>query len=190
MSLSAVLPTVLAKCPKCHRARVRRSSWHRKDGRLLPLMFSPYRCVDCDKRFLRLSHRAGSLLGISALALAVIFIVLVIIYFLNLDGIAPPPPKKPVAPLAGKGTGPEALEPYARAAAGDVQSQFEMGMLYLSGEGGVRKNYGEALKWLELAGKGGHAEARFNLGYMYKTGLGALQNFEQAFQWFELAAGQ
>ncbi|HTE16512.1 MAG TPA: tetratricopeptide repeat protein [Burkholderiales bacterium] len=140
-----------------------------------------------------MSARFGSLLGVGFVFLLVVATIVGIVYVMNMDGIAPPPKPRVVAPIAATtkgGGGAQALAPYARAAAGDAQSQFDLGMLYLGGEGGATKSYAEALKWLELAANGGHADARYNLGVMYKTGLGALQNFELAFQWFELAAGQ
>jgi uncharacterized protein len=194
MNLGAVLPSVTTKCPNCHGTHLRRSSWHRKEGRLQAFFFSPYRCVECDKRFFKLSHRFESAIGISMLFLLVVVAIIGIIYVMNMDGMAPPPPKiRPLAPAtvsAKGGDTAESLAPYARAVAGDAESQYELGMLYLNSEGRTVKNYAEALKWLELAAKGGHVDARYNLGVMYKTGLGALQNFELALQWFELAAGQ
>jgi uncharacterized protein len=193
MNFGAVLPSVTTKCPKCRSTQLRRSSWHRSDGNLKSFFYSPYRCVECEKRFFKLSHRFESLLGKSLLFMLVAAAIVGIVYVMNMDGMAPPPPPRTVVPavLPVKGGDPaRSLAPYARAAAGDAQSQYEMGILYLNGEGGAAKNYAEALKWLELAANGGHMDARYNLGVMYKTGLGALQNFELAFQWFELAAGQ
>lgn len=163
---------------------------------MMALVFSPYRCVDCGNRFFRMSHRFGAMLALMTVIGLIVAGILTAVYILTSDGIAPPPPpsSKPKPAIAaaspGKTVSAQSLAPYAKAAAGDAQSQFDLGMLYLNGEGGAPKNYGEALKWLEQAAKAGHAEARFNLATMYKTGLGALQNFEQAFHWFEMAAGQ
>jgi hypothetical protein len=159
------------------------------------VFFSPYRCVACGKRFFKLSHRLESLLGWGAVLALVVGLIVTVIYMMNVNVIDPVKYRRPVptasAPVPGNTTeAAKATAPYARAAAGDIESQYTLGMLYLNGEGGVAKNYAEALKWLELAAKGGHAEARYNLGIMYRTGQGALQNFELAFQWFELAAGQ
>lgn len=197
MNLGAVLPSVALKCPKCNSVQLRRSRWHRDDGRRsLALIYSPYRCVSCGKRFFKLSHRFETMLGWGAVALLVLSAIAGIVYVMNMDTIKVAAVKRPFTsasapiPAAGNSAGSAAAAPYARAVAGDTRAQLEMGMMHLNGEGGVAKSYAEALKWLELAAKGGEAEARYNLGIMYKSGLGALQNFEMAFQWFELAAGQ
>lgn len=163
---------------------------------MMALVLSPYRCVDCGNRFFKLSHGFGAMLALMTVIGFIVAGILTAVYILTSNGIAPPPAAAPkskpavAATPAGKSVSAQSLAPYAKAAAGDAQSQFDLAMLYLNGEGGAPKNYGEALKWLEQAAKGGHADARFSLAMMYKTGQGALQNFEQAFHWFEMAAGQ
>lgn len=193
MNIGAVLPSITTKCPKCHSTHLRRSHWHRGERGLTALIVSPYRCMECDKRFYKLSHRFEALLGWGLLFLALLIAVAAIIYSMNHDLAAssakPRPKPVVVAPNVPAGSL-ESLAPYAKAKEGDTQAQYELGMLLLNGEHGVTKNYGEALKWLEMAAKAGHIEARYNLGIMYKTGSGALQNFEQALQWFEAAAHQ
>lgn len=166
------------------------------------MIYSPYRCESCGKRFFKLSHRFESALGWGVVALLVALVVFVAVYVMHMDmfdvanfkrpGVKPPltAPASAPAPVAAKSSDTRTAAPAARAAAGDVSAQYELGMLYLLGEGGVAKNYTEAQKWLEMAAKSGDANARFQLGEMYKSGAGALQNFELAFQWFELAAGQ
>ncbi len=54
-----------------------------------------------------------------------------------------------------------------KARGGDIQSQYELGLRYEQGTGGVRKNNKEALKWYEMAGKKNHADALFKLGNYY-----------------------
>lgn len=77
----------------------------------------------------------------------------------------------------------------ARAEAGDTQSQFILGDMYLYGEG-VPRNYTEAEKWYRVAAEQGLREAQSSLGYMYQSGVGVAQNYQEALRWHRLAAEQ
>ena len=55
---------------------------------------------------------------------------------------------------------------------------------------GVRQDYAEAAKWNRKAAEQGHANAQFNLGFMYATGNGVLQDYAEAMRWFRKAADQ
>ena len=59
-----------------------------------------------------------------------------------------------------------AQEYYMRAAASyrNPEAQFEMGKMFLSGEGGVRASVRQAGRWLQLAADKGHAGAQATLG--------------------------
>ena len=61
--------------------------------------------------------------------------------------------------------------------------------MYEHGDG-ISQNYGEALKWYDLAAKQGDAKGQFNLGVMYRDGKGVPKNYAEAIKWFRLAAGQ
>jgi TPR repeat protein len=165
------------------------------------VVFSPYRCMACDKRFFRMSRRFETVLGFTLLSLLGVVALGVTFYVIRMDtpfGLAAarrPVTANSTAPANAKNPPGSANDlekmPHARAAAaGDAQAQYELGMQYLAGDVTGVKNPVQALKWLEMAAKQGHADARFNLGVMYRAGQGALQNFEAAFQWFELAAMQ
>jgi len=43
---------------------------------------------------------------------------------------------------------------------GDVDSQYNMALIYIKGEGGIQKNLPEALKWLKKAASGGDPKAK------------------------------
>lgn len=193
MSLGGVLPSMTTRCPHCSSTHLRRSKWHRNEGRWLGLIYSPYRCEDCEKRFLKLSHRFETTLVWFLMIAALAAAIGAVIYTLHLD-VGPEPVKaapKPLPVVANAKPGSlEALAPYAKAAAGDTQAQYELGLLLLNGEQGATKNPVQALAWLERAAKSGNAQARYTLGIMYQKGQGALQNFELALQWFEAAAAQ
>lgn len=163
-------------------------------------MYSPYRCEECDKRFLKLSHRFETtlvwLFAVLALVGAIVAVVYTTHYEIVPEPLRPAPPPaasaKPVekAPANVAPGAVQSLPPYAKAAAGDVRAQYELGLLLLNGENGATRNPAQALKWLEAAAKAGSPEARYALGIMYQKGQGALQNFEVALQWFEAAAEQ
>lgn len=80
-------------------------------------------------------------------------------------------------------------ETKAKAEAGDVISQFKLGMLYDNGEG-VSQDLQEAAKWYRKAADQGYAYAQVNLGLMYYNGEGVLENKKEAVKWYRLAADQ
>jgi len=60
-----------------------------------------------------------------------------------------------------------------RAEQGQPVAQYHLGMMLLSGEQGVVKNYEQAFKWLTAADQNGSVGAKYSLGMMYYTGTGA-----------------
>ena len=46
------------------------------------------------------------------------------------------------------------------------------------------------MKWYTKAAEQGHASAQYNLGVMYDTGKGALQDYKEAVKWYTKAAEQ
>ena len=72
-----------------------------------------------------------------------------------------------------------------RAEQGDVEAQFNLGLMYFHGDG-VPKDAGQAASWLRKAAEQGHAEAQYNLGLMYaKT-----RDDGEAVLWYRKAAEQ
>jgi hypothetical protein len=61
---------------------------------------------------------------------------------------------------------------------------------YLSGQGLVRKDYKEAMRWYRIAADQGSAAAQFYLGAMYENGWGVKRDFVQAMRWYREAADQ
>lgn len=72
---------------------------------------------------------------------------------------------------------------------GNAGSQFNLGLLYLNGDG-VAQSHVSAAKWFVLAAEQGHAGAQSNLGLMYKVGRGVSQDYATAVNWSSLAAEQ
>ena len=76
------------------------------------------------------------------------------------------------------------------ALAGNVDGASDLGAALLDGNG-ITRNPGLALRWVQLAADAGHAKAQWNLGGMYVTGAGGLQqDIKQAFVWCHRSADQ
>jgi len=65
---------------------------------------------------------------------------------------------------------------------GDVQAQYDVGLMLANGEG-VAKNVAEARSWFESAAKRGHTGAQFLLGVAYASGVGVDRDEWQALRW-------
>ena len=75
------------------------------------------------------------------------------------------------------------------AEAGDVESQYGLGMMYGNGFG-VPMDDALAIKWYGMAAEQGHSGAQCNLAVMHQNGWGVPQSEEEAVRLFELAAEQ
>jgi TPR repeat protein len=74
----------------------------------------------------------------------------------------------------------------AAAQQGQPGAYANLGILYMNGWG-VRRDYAEAFKYLQLAANAGDAGAQSNLGYLYDGGLGVVQDYSAAVKWYRLA---
>ena len=84
----------------------------------------------------------------------------------------------------------EAVRWYRLAAEqGYAAAQFNLGVMYATGEG-VPEDDAEAVRWYRLAAEQGYAAAQFNLGLMYATGEGVPEDAAEAVRWVRLAAEQ
>ena len=70
---------------------------------------------------------------------------------------------------------------------GDADAQFHLGVMYESGQGGLR-NDAEAIKWYRKAADQDDAVAQFDLGVMYAEGEGVSPHHAEAALWYRLAA--
>ena len=71
----------------------------------------------------------------------------------------------------------------ARAEAGDAEAQYNLGVMYASGEG-VPQDYAEAVRWYRLAAEQGDAGAQSFLGAMYHDCIGVPQDYAEAVRWY------
>jgi len=76
-----------------------------------------------------------------------------------------------------------AAEWYRKAAeAGEPAGEFNLGDLYLQGEG-VPQNDSSALEWFEKAAAQGHRRAQAMMGFLYAAGRGVPKDLEAAYAW-------
>lgn len=75
----------------------------------------------------------------------------------------------------------------ARAEAGDVKAQVELGTAYASGQG-VTADDGEAVKWFRKAAEKSDAAGEYSLAEMYLTGRGVSADLSEAEKWMRRAA--
>ena len=83
----------------------------------------------------------------------------------------------------------ESLGLRALAEQGHDLAQFNLGSMYLNGQG-VPQDDAEAVRWYRLAADQGHADAQGNLGAMLLNGQGVPQDHAEAVRWFRAAADQ
>jgi len=72
---------------------------------------------------------------------------------------------------------------------GNASAQYNLGLMYDSGQG-VSQDYQEAVRWYRLAADQGVARAQSNLATMYYKGQGVPQDYTEAVKWYRRAADQ
>jgi len=75
------------------------------------------------------------------------------------------------------------------AAQGNPVAEYNLGLMYLAGQG-VARDYSQAASWFHKAADQGDAPAQFNLGLMAEEGRGARQDLVEAAKWYRKAAEQ
>ena len=73
---------------------------------------------------------------------------------------------------------------------GDAPSQYILGLIYLLGDKGIKKDYTEAVKWFEKAAKKNYAKAQYYLGLIYAKGMSVKKDSIESVKWFKKAADQ
>ena len=70
---------------------------------------------------------------------------------------------------------------------GNAVAQYNLGLMYLNGNG-VLQNYKNALKWFRLSAEQGYAASQNNLAVMYVKGEGVIQDNIYAHMWWNISA--
>ncbi len=72
---------------------------------------------------------------------------------------------------------------------GNTKAQYNLGLMYLSGDG-VKQDNAEALKWFTASANGGFAEAQYRLGVIYFRNDIVPIDYAEAVKWYRAAATQ
>lgn len=81
------------------------------------------------------------------------------------------------------------IDPLLKAAReGEAEAQYRLGRSLLYDTTRGKKGAAEAVEWLRKAADAGHTGAMVQLGRLYRTGLGVLQNFDLTVEWMHKAA--
>jgi uncharacterized protein len=72
---------------------------------------------------------------------------------------------------------------------GDAAAQFNLGLMYLTGQG-VQQDDAAAALWFRKSAEQGYVLAQTNLGVLYRDGRGVAQGVTEAVMWFRKAAEQ
>jgi TPR repeat protein len=76
---------------------------------------------------------------------------------------------------------------FALAQQGDVKAQYDVGNMYLKGQGTTR-DAKEAFNWFSKAAEQGYSRAEYKLGYLYQRGTGVTKNQDKAYTWLKKSA--
>jgi TPR repeat protein len=167
-------------CPQCGQSSCRPSKWHSRQEKLNYPNSHPYRCPDCSHRYYLRKSANFSLTLALALSAGFVVIVIVILFAIGL----------PNADQSLAAYTKVEVDDLKAAKKGNAEAQLKVGRNLLQVATHTGKNSAEAVRWLHLAAKNGNTDAMLELGKLYKTGVGALQNFEQSAKWVQLAANR
>ena len=70
---------------------------------------------------------------------------------------------------------------------GNVKAQFDLAMMYASGDS-VAKNEKMAFKWFHKSARAGHTEAKYYMGLSFLQGRGVKKQLHLARYWFNQAS--
>ncbi|HJV28140.1 MAG TPA: tetratricopeptide repeat protein [Aromatoleum sp.] len=87
---------------------------------------------------------------------------------------------------------PMQIDPYTLRAAqeGDAAAQLRLARALLSDRGREGTRSAEAVHWLRSAAENNSSGAMVELGKLYRSGFGVLQDYDQATKWIRTAAAQ
>ena len=95
-----------------------------------------------------------------------------------------------VMTLTACATGEELEKEYtAKAKAGDVEAQYQLGLMYFEGNG-VDQSEKKGEFWIRKAAEQGHPRAQNDIGTMYANGVVVRKNMVEAIKWLTLSAKQ
>lgn len=170
-------------CPSCGSAETRMSRWRSHDERVRNPGLHPFRCAQCEHRFLARAggyagRRRWPVLAAGASALLLLAIIGATLYVVAGEDEAIHETEQIAA-----------VEPTLEAARkGDLEAQFRLARAALLAPERSKDATREAVEMLRRAAEGGHTGAMIHLGKLYKSGVGTPQNYDVAARWLGEAA--
>jgi hypothetical protein len=175
--------STVSACPACGSTETRLSRWRSHDERINNPGLHPFRCGQCNHRFLasaggRAGRRKWPMVVGLASALLLLTIVGATVFMVAddedvIDETAQVPRVEQHREAAHKG---------------DLDAQFRLARAALLDPERGKEATREAIEWLKRAAEGGHTDAMIHLGKLYKSGIGTPQNYDLAVHWLGEAA--
>jgi TPR repeat protein len=72
---------------------------------------------------------------------------------------------------------------------GGAAAEFNLGLMYLEGQG-LPQDYALAAAWFNKSAEQDYAKAQYNLGALYGAGKGVRRDYVQAYKWLNLCAAK
>lgn len=188
--MSSLLNSTKIQCTHCQSVNVRRSKWVSQAEKKSYPDSSPYRCLDCSKRFIAdkdPGHLTEKNLNVTRLFLAAALLLGGMVFFVfmlensNKNQIQQGASTS-VSSAENNSTRMKAAEK------GDAQAQFELGEALLQTLDGNPEETAVAVRWLRKSAASGNTNAMVALGRLSKTGVGVLQSYAQSLEWIQAAA--
>lgn len=174
-------------CPSCGSADCRKSKWQSEGERQVQTGSRPYRCRACTHRFhaperKRSRWRNGASFMGPVLVMVAVMAVVIVVGLRTSDEI--PAQNLPGVPIP--------IDPYTLRAAneGDAAAQLRIAKTLLLDSANDRAQSLEAVRWLRAAADSEHPGAMVELGKLYRSGFGVLQDYDQAARWIRTAAAR
>ena len=176
---------ILAKvvCPKCQGMHCRHSKWHSAREKLDHAGERPYRCLDCSNRFLTTTgerFRRPLMIGAAAVLAVTIIGPLAAAWIWSERDLE--------AKQSIEASAPTDPETQSLAEEGDPDAQYRLARTLLHDAVRDPSSTIFAVQWLKAAAEQDHTGAMVQLGKMYRSGVGVLQDFNEAARWIDKAA--
>jgi hypothetical protein len=190
------------RCPSCGTDNVRKSGVKdRKKNRpiLDVLLKSWFRCRECGHRFFARDAFLLRFWLLSGLALVAILMTLIVGYSYRSMFISPAVfqgqtnrslPTSTEQFDADLSPSSSIIEDEMAAKSGDPEAQYLHGLRVIkrAWQQGEQFKLVDGVKWIRLAAESGHLQAQSLLGRCYETGRGVIQDYTQAFIWYQRSA--
>lgn len=179
-------------CEHCHSLNVRQSKWASHAERNAHPRSTPYRCLDCSKRFIAKSNTLHLIEDQNIFTRSLLLIALAAVALVSLYLVIENSTKNAQQMIASEALSTAASNSTRLKAAekGDARAQFELAQSLLQSFSDNPDEMAIAVSWLNKSAIQGNTNAMVALGRLSKTGVGVLQSYQQSLEWMKAAAMQ